>query len=69
MSIVIALVYFILNKIQWLDNLGRVQRDRGEVRIENMLAHFSRLTVEYEEGGAPKGRFSLATSKEEEEAE
>ncbi|KGO63527.1 ATPase, P-type, K/Mg/Cd/Cu/Zn/Na/Ca/Na/H-transporter [Penicillium italicum] len=68
-SIVIALVYFTLNKIQWLDDLGRVQRDRGEVKIENMLAHFARLTVEYEEEGRPKGRFCLTTSKEEEEAE
>ncbi|CAG8315268.1 unnamed protein product [Penicillium salamii] len=65
-EIVIALVYFILNKIQWLDNLGRVQRDKGEIKIENFLANLSRLTVEYEESGEPKGRFCLAASKEEE---
>jgi H+-transporting ATPase len=68
-EIVIALVYFILNKIKWLDNLGRVQRDKGEIKIENFLAHIFRLTVEYEEDGQPKGRFCLAASKEEEEAE
>ncbi|KAJ5362795.1 Plasma membrane H(+)ATPase [Penicillium brevicompactum] len=68
-EIVIALVYFILNKIKWLDNLGRVQRDKGEIKIENLLAHLSRLTVEYEENGKPTGRFCLAASKEEEEAE
>jgi H+-transporting ATPase len=68
-EIVIALVYFIMNKIKWLDNLGRVQRDKGEIKIENLLAHLSRLTLEYEESGVPKGRFCLASSKEEEEAE
>jgi H+-transporting ATPase len=68
-EVVIALVYFILNKIKWLENLGRVQRDKGEIKIENLLAHLSRLTLEYEEGGEPKGRFALTASKEEEEAE
>ncbi|KAJ5575616.1 ATPase P-type K/Mg/Cd/Cu/Zn/Na/Ca/Na/H-transporter [Penicillium sp. DV-2018c] len=68
-EIVIALVYFTLNKIKWLDDLGRFKRDKGEVRIENLLAHLTRVTVEYEEGGVSKGRFSLAASKEEEEAE
>ncbi|CAG8015772.1 unnamed protein product [Penicillium olsonii] len=68
-EIVIACVYFILNKIKWLDNLGRVQRDKGEIKMENFLAHLSRLTIEYEEHGEQKGRFCLAASKEEEEAE
>ncbi|KAJ5981417.1 hypothetical protein N7522_013838 [Penicillium canescens] len=68
-EVVIALVYFILNKIKWLDNLGRAQRDKGEMKIENMLAHLSRLTLEYEEAGKPKGRFCLTASKEEGEAE
>ncbi|KAJ6097201.1 hypothetical protein N7499_001575 [Penicillium canescens] len=68
-EVVIALVYFILNKIKWLDNLGRAQRDKGEMKIENMLAHLSRLTLEYEETGKPKGRFCLTASKEEGEAE
>jgi H+-transporting ATPase len=68
-EVVIALVYFILNKIKWLDNLGRAQRDKGEMKIENMLAHLSRLTLEYEEEGKAKGRFCLTASKEEGEAE
>jgi H+-transporting ATPase len=68
-EVVIALVYFILNKIEWLDNLGRAQRDKGEVKIENLLAHLCRLSLEYEEGGESKGRFCLTASKEEEEAE
>ncbi|OJZ82194.1 hypothetical protein ASPFODRAFT_143887 [Aspergillus luchuensis CBS 106.47] len=68
-EIVIALVYFMLNKFKWLDELGRHKRDKGDLKIENLLGHLARLTVEYEEPGKPKGRFFLATSKEEEEVE
>ncbi|PKY03904.1 plasma membrane ATPase [Aspergillus campestris IBT 28561] len=68
-EIVIALVYFMLNKFKWLDNLGRAKRDKGDLKIENLLGHLARLTLEYEEPGKPKGRFFLAASKEEEEAE
>ncbi|OQD72792.1 hypothetical protein PENDEC_c019G01301 [Penicillium decumbens] len=68
-EIVIALVYFVLNKIKWLDNLGRAKRTKGEIKIENLLGHLARLTVEYEEPGRPNGKFYLAASKEEEEVE
>ncbi|CAL5871318.1 uncharacterized protein PFLUO_LOCUS5568 [Penicillium psychrofluorescens] len=68
-EIVIALVYFILNKVKWLDDLGRVRHSKGDIKIENLLGHLSRLTVEYEEPGKPKGRFFLAASKEEEDVE
>ncbi|KAL4886285.1 plasma membrane ATPase [Aspergillus karnatakaensis] len=68
-EIVIALVYFMLNKFKWLENLGRSKRDKGDLKIENLLGHLSRLTVEYEHQGVPRGRFFLATSKEEEDVE
>ncbi|KAJ5241170.1 Plasma membrane H(+)ATPase [Penicillium citrinum] len=68
-EIVIALVYFILNKIKWLDDLGRAKRTKGEIKIENLLGHLARLTVEYDEPGRPTGRYFLAASKEEEEVE
>ncbi|KAJ5786028.1 Plasma membrane ATPase [Penicillium pulvis] len=68
-EIVIALVYFILNRIKWLDELGRQKRSKGEIKIESLLGHLSRLNVEYEEPGRPPGRYHLATSKEEEEME
>lgn len=68
-EIVIALVYFILNKLTWLENLGRSMRKKGDVEMENLIAHLSRLTVEFEKEGKTAGRFFLATSKEEEEAE
>ncbi|KAJ5573800.1 plasma membrane ATPase 2 [Penicillium hispanicum] len=68
-EIVIALVYTILNKIAWLDDLGRQKRSKGDIKIESVLGHLARLTVEYDEPGKPKGRFFLAASKEEEDVE
>lgn len=69
-TIVIALLYFALNKIRWLDDLGRKKRSRGEIQVENILSHLAQVTVQYvQESEAGSGRFFLASSKEEEEAE
>ncbi|ODM20005.1 hypothetical protein SI65_04991 [Aspergillus cristatus] len=68
-EIVIALVYFMLNKFKWLDEMGRHKRDKGDLWIENLLAHLSHLTIEYDREGEPKGRYYLAATKEEEGAE
>ncbi|OJJ48502.1 hypothetical protein ASPZODRAFT_62164 [Penicilliopsis zonata CBS 506.65] len=68
-EVVIALVYLGLNKFKWLDQLGRAKRSKGEIKIENLLAHLSRLSLEYEKQGEPKGRYYLTTTKEEEEVE
>lgn len=68
-TIVIALVYYILNRVEWLANLGRKKRSKGDIQIENLLAHLARVTLEHEKEGEPKGRFYLAANKEEEEAE
>jgi H+-transporting ATPase len=67
-TIVIALVYFILNKFQWLNNLGRATRNKGDIQIENLLSHLARITLEHEKEGEPKGRFYLLANKEDEEA-
>ncbi|KAJ5134471.1 Plasma membrane ATPase [Penicillium atrosanguineum] len=68
-EVVIALVYFMLNRFKWLDDLGRAKRSKGEIKIESLLGHLARLTVEYEQPGKPNGKFFLAASKEEEEVE
>ncbi|GAD96856.1 plasma membrane H(+)ATPase, putative [Paecilomyces variotii No. 5] len=68
-TIVIALVYFVLNKFQWLNDLGRAKRSKGDIKVENLLAHLARLTLEHEKEGEPKGRYYITTAKEEEEAD
>lgn len=69
-SIVIALVYFTLNRLTWLDELGRQRHSKGDKKIENILGHLSRLTVQYEESpGKPIGHYVITTSKEDEDIE
>ncbi|KAI0019741.1 hypothetical protein F4780DRAFT_793030 [Xylariomycetidae sp. FL0641] len=47
-TIFIACVYFILNKIQWLDNLGRKNRNKKDTHIENIIGHINKLAIESE---------------------
>lgn len=69
-TIVIALLYFALNKIRWLDDLGRKKRSRGEIQVENILSHLAQVTIQHvQESETGSGRFFLASKKEEEEAE
>lgn len=47
-TIVIALVYYVLNKIPWLDNLGRQTRSITDTQVENIIGHLSKLALEHE---------------------
>ncbi|RDW60080.1 plasma membrane ATPase-2 [Coleophoma crateriformis] len=47
-TIVIAIVYYLLNNIKWLDNLGRAQRSHADTQMENILGHLSKLAIEHE---------------------
>ncbi|KAJ6060619.1 hypothetical protein N7444_002473 [Penicillium canescens] len=66
-EIVIALVYFALNKWKWLDDLGRTKRSKGDVAIGTVLSHLSTLSLEFEKDQVGHGRIWLGQSKEEEE--
>lgn len=68
-EVVISLVYYVLNKIKWLDDLGRTKRTKGEVQLEHILAALSRLSVEFEKDGQKSGRFYLTSNAGEEEEE
>jgi H+-transporting ATPase len=48
-TIVIAMVYFLLNQISWLDNLGRAKRSRADTQMENILAHLSKVAIAHEQ--------------------
>lgn len=49
-TIVIAIVYYLLNRITWLDNLGRKDRSNKDPKLENILGAISRLAIEHEKG-------------------
>ncbi|KAJ7743738.1 plasma-membrane proton-e [Mycena maculata] len=49
-TIVVALVYLILNKWDWLGQLGRMPRSKKDEKLENFLAELQRLTIHHERG-------------------
>ena len=59
-TIVIAIVYYILNRIPWLDNLGRASRSRSDTNMENIIGHLSKLAVEHERDDHGVDRYHLA---------
>ena len=67
--IVIAIVYFLLNKIAWLDNLGRKSRNAGDTQMENIIGHLSKLALEHEMDDTGKKRWHLATRANEAEVD
>ena len=68
-TIVIAIAYFVLNKIPWLDQLGRKKRSRSDTKLENIIGHLSKLAIERErdEGGLTRYHLMPKTVDEDEE--
>ena len=61
-TIVIAIAYFLLNHIQFLNDLGRSTRSRKDTNMENILGHLSKLAVEHDtDKKTGQSRFYLAT--------
>lgn len=67
-TIIIAVVYFLLCQVPWLDNLGRKTRSRADAKLENLIGHLSRLAIEHERDENGVGRFTITpkTNNEEE---
>ncbi|KAM0351920.1 hypothetical protein ACHAPU_002436 [Fusarium lateritium] len=69
-TVVIAIVYFILNKISWLDNLGRKDRRNKDTKVENILGHLQKLAIEHElDEKTGKSKFMLVEKAADEEDE
>jgi len=66
-TIVIAIVYYLLNQIAWLDDLGRKNRSHKDPAIENMIAALSKLAIEHGTDKHGTERYILATKAAEEE--
>lgn len=59
-----------MNRISWLDNLGRKSRSRSDTQMENIIGHLSKLAVEHETDATGKNRWHLnarATAAEEDD--
>jgi H+-transporting ATPase len=66
-TIIIAIVYYGLNRIEWLDTLGRKDRSRKNPAIENMIAALSKLSLEHGTDKHGTTRYVLAPRAVEEE--
>ena len=42
-TIVIAIVYYLMNRISWLDNIGRKNRSRKDTNVENIISSLVRI--------------------------
>ncbi|KAF4465233.1 H+-transporting ATPase [Fusarium albosuccineum] len=59
-TVIIAIAYFLLNKISWLDNLGRKNRSKKDTAIENIVGHLQKLAIEHElDEATGKNRYLL----------
>ena len=68
-TIVIAIVYYLLNRITWLDQLGRKSRSASDTQMENIIGHLSKLAVEQEASEGGHQRWHLATRANEAEVD
>lgn len=68
-TIILAVVYFILTSIPALDNLGRKTRSKADTQIENLIAHLHKLAIEHEVDEHGKGRYLLGARADAEEEE
>jgi len=64
-TVIIAVVYYLLTIIPALDNLGRKTRSKADTKIENMIAHLSKLAIELETDREGKVRYTLGARAEE----
>ncbi|KAH8651597.1 putative plasma membrane ATPase [Tricladium varicosporioides] len=58
--IICAIVYYLLNKVAWLDNLGRAKRSRADTQMENIIGHLSKLALQHERDDDGLDRWHIA---------
>ncbi|THY57362.1 plasma-membrane proton-e [Aureobasidium pullulans] len=68
-TIIIAIVYFLLNQIPWLNNLGRKNRNMHDTKMENIIAALSKIALVHEKDDATGGDRWLLAAKTEDDDE
>ncbi|CAG7915720.1 unnamed protein product [Penicillium olsonii] len=64
-TVIIAVVYYLLTIVPALDNLGRKTRSKADTQIENMIAHLSKLAIEHEKDSEGRSRYVIGARTEE----
>lgn len=44
----IAIICYVLQRVQWTNDLGRQDRHRQDTPLENIVVHLNKLAIEYE---------------------
>lgn len=65
--IIMAITYWILNKIPYLADLGRKNRAVHDTQMENIIGHLSKLAIKHETDEHGESRWTLAQKAAEEE--
>jgi H+-transporting ATPase len=65
-----AIVYYLINRLSWLDNLGRKNRSHKNTMVENIIGQLQKVAVEHERDEITgKNRWILAEKAADEEDE
>ncbi|KAF2864441.1 plasma-membrane proton-e [Piedraia hortae CBS 480.64] len=67
--IIIAITYFMLNRIPGLADLGRQKRNMHDTQMENIIAHLSKLVVRKEHDKTGEEKWALAAKAEDDDEE
>ncbi|KAJ7441468.1 plasma-membrane proton-e [Mycena galericulata] len=62
-TVVVALVYYILNAWDWLGQLGRLPRSKKNEKLENFITELQRLTIHHERGQEGDDYYRLGASE------
>jgi H+-transporting ATPase len=54
--VVLTVVYFLLNRWKWLDDLGRTKRGKIDRRVEDFITELQRVTVVHEHHDEATGK-------------
>ncbi|KAJ6552727.1 hypothetical protein B0H19DRAFT_1154803 [Mycena capillaripes] len=70
-TVVVALVYYVMNKWNWLAHIGRMPRSKKNEKLENFIAELQRLTIHHERGetGDDYYRFGGSETQKEDDNE
>lgn len=60
-TVIVAIVYFLLTRMSYINNLGRYKRSRADTQMENILGHLSRIAIEHETDVHGKSKWVLGT--------
>ncbi|KAI5474748.1 plasma-membrane proton-e [Pseudohyphozyma bogoriensis] len=69
--VVLAIAYLLLNKMAWLDNLGKVSRSKKDTVLENFLTEMQKMTLKHEKDshGESFYRFGASSADDNEDSD